>query len=78
MAKSVFPADLFMSMLMRRNNFTTLNGITFDPIYRTVTLEVVGSDVPNVEEVQLRLDFKKDQWEWVAKEGAQPTPEKQN
>lgn len=53
MAKLKLSADLLLELLMQRPNFVTLNSVTMDPVYRTVILDITGSDVPDAEEVTI-------------------------
>lgn len=53
MAKLRLPADALAEVLMGQPNFVTLNGVQWDPVNRVVTFDIVGSDVPNVDEVIL-------------------------
>jgi hypothetical protein len=51
MAKLKISADVLSDLIMAGPNFVTINGATWDPIYRVVILDISGSSVPDVEEV---------------------------
>ena len=56
-------ADQLVSSVMGdRANTVTLNNLTFDPVTRVVTLEIVGAEVPDVPEVELDVHFITHKW----------------
>lgn len=57
MAKLTLHADALMDLLLGRSHSVTVNNVTWDAVYRTVTFDVVGSDVPDVEEVVFHKMF---------------------